>query len=91
VSRANTVHWSSLEYDPPGREGNANRPTLINGQKWYPAWSSLPVGRLSVSDNYKQLTPPLPRVAVTVSVSPINARGKVWVVQQTDPWETTTR
>jgi RNA polymerase sigma factor (sigma-70 family) len=78
----NTVHWSSLEYDPPGKQGNAERPTLINGQKWYPAWSSLPVGTLSVSDNYKQLTPPLPRAAVTVSVNPINARGKVWVVQQ---------
>jgi hypothetical protein len=37
---------------------------------------------MSVSDEYKQLTPRLPHAPVTVSITPITARGSVWVVQQ---------
>jgi hypothetical protein len=82
IISGSTAHWSNLEFDPPGRFGNSNRPTVFNGQSWYPAWSHVPIGRLAVSDEYKQLAPPLPRTPVTVRVTPINARGTVSVVQQ---------
>ena len=85
IISGNAAHWSNLEYDPPGRLGNGNRPTVINGKQWYPLWSHLPIGQLSISDEYKQLAPPLPRTPVTVRVTPITARGPVTVVQQPSP------
>jgi RNA polymerase sigma factor (sigma-70 family) len=80
--RGNTVHWSNLEFSPPGQQGGGNRPTYLNGQRWIPAWTILPFTTLSVSDEYKKLDPPLPQSAGVVSINPIDVRGRVWIVQQ---------
>ena len=77
-----SVHWSNLDYNPPGQFGKTRRPTIINGQNWYPTWTGLPLSTLSLSNSFDKLDPPLPRFPTTITINPVVARGRVWVVQQ---------
>jgi RNA polymerase sigma factor (sigma-70 family) len=82
VIRGNTVQWRHYEFAVPGGHGDVARPTVINGKQWFPAWLGIGIGdAINVSNLYEKLDPPLPTAAVPVTVKPINARGKISIVQ----------
>jgi hypothetical protein len=34
----NRLWWHHLDWAAPGREGERNLPTIVNGKKWFPTW-----------------------------------------------------
>src|SRR5215208_863461 len=42
ILRKNTAQWYHLDFAVPGRWGDINDPTLINGKEWFPAWPDIP-------------------------------------------------
>lgn len=36
----NKLWWHHIDWAAPGREGDRNLPTTVNGKKWYPTWST---------------------------------------------------
>ena len=36
----NQLWLQHLDWTAPGREGGRNVPTSVNGEKWYPTWST---------------------------------------------------
>jgi len=80
-----TAQWFHLQWAAPGKHGGLDKPTVINGQDWFPEWPDIGDAEnrnKMVSNKYDHLDPPLPAANVVATIKKIEARGNVNVVQQ---------
>jgi hypothetical protein len=85
ILRKNTAQWYHLDFSVPGRWGDINAPTIINGEEWFPAWPDVPdvynYFCNCYSDIFKGVKPGLHRNNMTVALNVIEARGNVFIAE----------
>lgn len=81
------LYWHHLDNDAPGRWalGEADQPTYVNQVEWYPTWPDIPDSTNDScncdSSSYGDI-PSLARTDQRVWLDIVQARGRVFVVQQ---------
>lgn len=87
--QGNTVQWQHFDWDAVGMHGGIggpNAPTYLTSAAmgtvaWQPSWPS-GTGWGAYSSVYTGLTPALPGLAQTVTLTPIEVRSGAYIVQQ---------
>ena len=83
VIKGNTVQWHNINCYAPGEFTGVNQPTTIttesNTVPWYPDWSSV-TGDVW-SSAYTGLTPALPHAPQRVTLTKVQARDDVYILQ----------
>lgn len=80
------LQWFHLDYSAPGRLDGAMLPTVIDGAEWSPSWPDDPDSEnrdcgCRTLDAWS-LAVPVPRVATTATVTPVEMRGAAQVIEQ---------
>lgn len=84
IIRGNTAQWHHLDWTAPGIPDNPaeNYPTVINSVNWVPSWT-LPTSFCNCySSVFSGVAPALPLVTQTVTLTAVQARGTVTIIQQ---------
>ncbi|MGZ6546085.1 MAG: hypothetical protein ACXVEI_12290 [Actinomycetota bacterium] len=85
ILQGDTAQWHHFDFAAPGRELFANEPTIVNGTDWFPQWPDVPNAENRdcncFSDVLTGVDPPVPQTDLTVTLTLVEARGPVSIVQ----------
>lgn len=80
-----TAQWYHLDFAAPGRHEFVNKPTIINGVKWFPKWPDVPDTENRdchcTSNVFHGVSPQLPVREATISLRLIQSRYETKVAQ----------
>jgi hypothetical protein len=74
--RGRSARWFHIAYAAPGRHSGKNKPTIINGTKWFPKWPHPGENRdcRCHSSTFKKVKPRVPLHVVAVYVKAVSCR-----------------
>lgn len=85
ILKKNTVQWFHMDFAVPGRWGDLNEPTLLNGEQWWPAWPDIPdiynYNCYCYSDIFKGIKSGPHLNNTTVQLNILEARGPVFIAE----------
>ena len=85
ILRKNTAQWYHLDFAVPGRWGDINAPTIINGEEWFPVWPDIPdiynYFCYCYSNMFKGVKPMPHQKNMTVELNVLEGRGTVSIVE----------
>ena len=89
ILKGDTMRWHHLDWVVPGRQDNANLPTMVNGKPWFPVWPDGDGWRnnfgLCTSSLRRGLKPALPRRPADVYLGVLEGRGAVRLIDAPCP------
>jgi hypothetical protein len=85
----NVAQWEHMLHVAPGRLNGSTMPTQLIGVDWFPAWPDQPTAENRdcecVSTTFTQMSPPIPRSPMEITITRVQTRDTVQIIQSPGP------